>query len=103
MINFENYWIPLLTYVVLSVFIGFLGRQKRIGNIKASFILVIISLALTPIVGFIFLFLAKYPNPFEEEKKYLPKQYKCNYCGWKFDQKFEYCPHCNMKAIDEEE
>jgi hypothetical protein len=102
MIDFEKYWIPLLAYVVLSIFIGFLGRHKRLGGIKASFILIIVSLALTPLIGALFLFLAKYPNPFEEEKKYLPKQYKCNYCGWKFDHKFEFCPHCNMQSMNNE-
>jgi hypothetical protein len=98
----SQYLIPLLAYVVASIFIGFLGRHKRLGTIKATYLLLIISLLFTPPIGLIFLYFSKYPNPFEEEKKYLPKSYKCDNCGWKFNQKFEYCPHCNAKAIDEE-
>lgn len=89
----------IVPYIVFSIFIGFLGRHKKIGRLKASAILVFISLTLTPLIGFIFLFLAKTPDPFEEEKKHLDKLFKCEYCGWKFNQEFEYCPHCNKKAI----
>ena len=60
----------LLPYIVFAIFIGFLGRNKRIGSMKASFILVIISLTLTPLVGLIFLYFTKIYNPFEEEKKH---------------------------------
>jgi hypothetical protein len=94
--------IPLLAYVVLSVFIGFLGKHKKIGKINAWFILLLISLLLTPLVGLIFLFVAKVPNPFEEEKKFLARQYKCYKCGWKFDNKFEFCPHCNTRFEEED-
>jgi hypothetical protein len=95
---FDSTKFLLLPYIVFSIFIGFLGRNKRIGNTKASFILVIISLTLTPLVGLIFLYFAKLYNPFEEEKKHLPQLYRCDNCGWKFNQKFEFCPHCNAKA-----
>lgn len=99
---FDSTKFLLLPYIVFAIFIGFLGRNKRIGNIKAAPILVIISLTLTPLVGLIFLYFARFYNPFEEEKKYLHKLYRCDNCGWKFNQKFEYCPHCNAKAEDNE-
>lgn len=91
----------ILPYVVASIFIGFLGKNKKIGNIKASLLLTVISLTLTPLIGLIFLYFARVPNPFEEEKKYLPKLYSCDNCGWKFNQKFEFCPHCNAKRAED--
>jgi hypothetical protein len=99
---FDSTQFLLLPYIVAAIFIGFLGKHKKIGNIKASFLLVIISLTLTPVVGLIFLYFARVPNPFEEEKKFLPKSYKCDNCGWKFHQKFEFCPNCNAKSNDDE-
>ena len=84
----------IVPYIVFSIFIGFLGKHKKIGNLKASVILFFISLTLTPLVGLIFLFLAKTPDPFEDEIQELKKLFKCPYCGWKFDYKFENCPHC---------
>jgi hypothetical protein len=88
----------LIPYIVFSIFIGFLGKHKKIGGINASSILVVISLLLTPLVGLVFLSLAKVHDPFEDETKLLKKLYKCEYCQWKFETKFEYCPHCNKKA-----
>ncbi len=95
---FDSATFLLVPYIVFSIFIGFLGRHKKIGRLNASTILVFISLTLTPLVGLIFLNLAKVPNPFEEESKILKKLYKCEYCMWKFEVKFENCPHCNKKA-----
>jgi hypothetical protein len=88
----------LVPYIVFSIFIGFLGKHKQIGRLNASVLLVFISLILTPLVGLIFLSLAKVSDPFEEETKQMKKLYKCEYCMWKFEEKFEYCPHCNKKA-----
>lgn len=95
---FDSTSFLLLPYVVFSIFIGFLGRHKRIGKIKAAPILLIISLTLTPLIGLIFLFFARVYNPFEEELKSLPKKYRCDKCGWKFDNKFDFCPNCNAKS-----
>ena len=91
----------ILPYVVFSFFIGYLGRHKTIGNLKAYAILVIISLTLTPLIGLIFLLTAKVENPWEEEQKKMEQLFKCNYCGWKFDHKFEVCPHCGKPASEE--
>lgn len=88
----------IVPYVVFSIFVGFLGRHKKIGNLNATFILFFISLTLTPLIGLIFLTQAKAHDPFEEEIKELKSMYKCEFCGWKFDNPFEYCPHCNKKA-----
>ncbi|MBP7496530.1 MAG: hypothetical protein KA792_02565 [Bacteroidales bacterium] len=87
---FNSPWFLIVPYLVFSIFLAYLARNKEIGSTK----IFLISITLTPLIGLVFLIVSPFINPYQELDKKL-NEYECKKCGWKFSYKFENCPNCN--------
>lgn len=80
---FEIYLI-IIAYLGLTIWFAIEGNKRKIGATKSF----IISLLLTPIIGFIVVFNSK------KIMSYFVYQYKCSRCNYEFTEQQEYCPLC---------
>ena len=91
----NEYWILggiLVIYVGASYLLSRHGDKKEIGKRR----LLILSLALTPLIGF-----ALYISS-PHRKMYMYKEvfYKCNTCGYTFSEDHSSCPICQKDGIE---
>ncbi len=80
--------IGLTIYIILLFVVFFLSKDYKIN----SFLLLLISIVLTPITGFIILHFTDKRNILDIE------YYKCPSCKMQYTEWTEYCPSCQKSG-----
>jgi predicted RNA-binding Zn-ribbon protein involved in translation (DUF1610 family) len=78
----------VIIYILLSVSVGIIARDRRIGFIQAF----VFSLFLTPIAGLAVVMKS------DKLILYHMVQYGCPECGYHSEKAEDYCPHCREQG-----
>ena len=88
-------YLLILIYVGLVITVTFLGTKKK----KKRFRFFLLNFFLTPIAG-VYVYLRKKEKDFRVSKsRYIVTRYKCDNCGYKFDEPYECCPICEKAGF----
>ncbi len=77
-------YLAIVVYSGLVIWLTLEGSRRKIGWLRT----LLISLLLTPIVGFVFVFNSG------KRISYFEVHYKCNRCGYEFTEHSDHCPLC---------
>lgn len=83
-------YLLIVFYILLAFLFSYLGRKnKKFSQIK----IFLISFFLTPITAAFLIYYKK-----KEISRYNVYRYKCESCGFKFDEEHVYCPICEKEG-----
>ena len=88
----------ILVYLALVVVVTFSSTKKKKKRRKVFFLSFFFSL-----IAGVFWYINNMEKSFSvTSSKYVVKRYKCERCGYKFDEKYDECPICEKEGFHEE-
>lgn len=89
----ENYLLYLIvaSYILVVFLVSLLGSRREIGRRRLFWT----SLILTPVLGLAFYFNSQdlKMHPYTEQ------HYKCEKCGYTFEEAYSHCPFCEKEGV----
>lgn len=90
-------------YILLVIIVTFAGtntkKMRKREIVRRRRRIFLFSLFLTPIAGIVIYLRSKEKNFDVGDSRYIVSRYKCDNCGYKFDEHYDCCPICEKEGL----